>query len=559
MKTMLTLIKTALNVNFGISALRYRFVKEKKKRWEPIVSGIAIIYGVGVITALYSLALYGFLQAGKTMQHPEIVLTVAFMIAQVLVFFFGIFYLMSSFYFSKDINILVPMPLKPSQIIGSKFITVMVNEYITILPFLLPALILYGAGTQQNLFYWMKGIILLLTAPVIPLALGTCFVLLLMRVVNVRKSKDLLLIVGSMLGITVGLGINFLSQKVFSNAQNTTDMTNILAGKTGLVEMIGQKFPPSLWATYGLSNNNWQGFGYFILFVGVAIALFILMMIISKLVFYKGLLSGQETTRKRKILSSSEMMHQTSKISRPIMALFYKEWKLFVRTPLYVINGFAGMFILPIILFMPTMTQDPKINFIFSLAKDAAHTLPLTLGVLAGVLFTANMNMVSATSMSREGSTFWISKSIPITPHDQVLSKVIHGMSISLLGVLIESPILGVLFGLSIPRIIIIILLGTAISLLMNVLNLFIDVMHPKLEWSSPQEAFKQNINAFFGILITLAIIGLLAALSVPLILLGIPEWLLYLLLAFVVVLACIPSFGILYAIAERKYHSLEI
>ena len=82
-----SVIKTALNVNFGISALRYRFVKEKKKRWEPIVSGIAIIYGVGVITALYSLALYGFLQVGKTMQHPEIVLTVAFMIAQVLVFF----------------------------------------------------------------------------------------------------------------------------------------------------------------------------------------------------------------------------------------------------------------------------------------------------------------------------------------------------------------------------------------------------------------------------------------------------------------------------------------
>ena len=168
-----------------------------------------------------------------------------------------------------------------------------------------------------------------------------------------------------MLGITVGLGINFLSQKVFSNAQNTTDMTNILAGKTGLVEMIGQKFPPSLWATYGLSNNNWQGFRYFILFVGVAIALFILMMIISKLVFYKGLLSGQETTRKRKILSSSEMMHQTSKISRPIMALFYKKWKLFIRTSLYVINGFAGMFILPIVLFMPTMTQDPKLILSF--------------------------------------------------------------------------------------------------------------------------------------------------------------------------------------------------
>jgi len=122
MKVLLSLIKINLNVNFGISALKYRFTKEKKRLWEPVFALIGIIIGIGSLVAFYSLFLFSLFVGGKSIGQPEIVLTIAFIATQLLVMIFGIFYIISSFYFSKDMNILVPLPIKPSQVLAAKFL-----------------------------------------------------------------------------------------------------------------------------------------------------------------------------------------------------------------------------------------------------------------------------------------------------------------------------------------------------------------------------------------------------------------------------------------------------
>jgi ABC-2 type transport system permease protein len=200
MKTFLTLVKTGLNVNFGISALKYQFTVEKRKRWEPILVGISILIGLGTLLSLYILLLNSIYAVGVQINQPEIVLTISIIFAQFIVMFFGIFYIMSTFYFSKDINILVPLPLKPYEVLGSKFIVVIVNEYLTILPMLLPAVIIYGTGTGQGLFYWLKSLIVILISPIIPLNISAIFIIILMRFINFRKSRDVLAVIGGLLG-----------------------------------------------------------------------------------------------------------------------------------------------------------------------------------------------------------------------------------------------------------------------------------------------------------------------------------------------------------------------
>nr|PZN12036.1 MAG: hypothetical protein DIU64_00970 [Caldicoprobacter oshimai] len=59
MKPFISLPKTSLNVNFGISALRYRFTKEKDRLWEPVLIGLSIILGGGSIISLYTMFLWG--------------------------------------------------------------------------------------------------------------------------------------------------------------------------------------------------------------------------------------------------------------------------------------------------------------------------------------------------------------------------------------------------------------------------------------------------------------------------------------------------------------------
>jgi len=136
-----------LNVNYSISALKYRFTREKKKLWEPVLIGVAIMISFLPLLAMYTGLMMTVFAGGALIGQPEMVLVVAFVFAQFTILIFGIFYIMGTFYFSKDLETFVPMPLKPYEIIGGKFAVVMVNEYLTSLPILLPPVIIFGIGT----------------------------------------------------------------------------------------------------------------------------------------------------------------------------------------------------------------------------------------------------------------------------------------------------------------------------------------------------------------------------------------------------------------------------
>ena len=183
--------------------------KGKNRLWEPIAIIIAILVGGGSILAMYSFFLLAVFMAGQSLGHPEIVITLSFVASQLIILIFGIFYIISVFYFSKDLSIVISMPLKTGEVIVLKFFSILIIEYLIALPMLLPAFIIYGAGSWQGILYWLKGSILILMAPILPLVIAALIVVLLMRFINIRKGKDIMVIIGSLLALMLGLGINF--------------------------------------------------------------------------------------------------------------------------------------------------------------------------------------------------------------------------------------------------------------------------------------------------------------------------------------------------------------
>ncbi|HBG76260.1 MAG TPA: hypothetical protein DDW86_04810, partial [Clostridiales bacterium] len=179
MKKFLSLLKTYCNVYFGISSMKYQYTREKKSLWKPVLTVAGVVIGIGSLIFLYCLMILQIFRGAQAIGHPEIVLTIAFLLCQLLSLVFGIFYIMSVFYFSNDMDLLVPMPLRPGEVLGAKFITVLLSEYPVALSLLLPACILYGTTPGIGLFYWLKGIILIGLAPIPPLVLASIFVILL--------------------------------------------------------------------------------------------------------------------------------------------------------------------------------------------------------------------------------------------------------------------------------------------------------------------------------------------------------------------------------------------
>ena len=91
---------------------------------------------------------------------------------------------------------------------------------------------------------------------------------------------------------------------------------------------------------------------------------------------------------------------------------------------------------------MPLATQTEEMSEVVSLAKDPKYAPIAALVSLGIMLFASSMNLISSTSISREGRTFWISKLIPVSPKDQVLAKLIHSSCLSLIAlILIALPL----------------------------------------------------------------------------------------------------------------------
>ncbi|MCM8900328.1 hypothetical protein KVG29_03690 [Caldicoprobacter algeriensis] len=558
MSQFISLLKTILNVNFGISALRYRFTKEKSRLWEPVLIGLSIILGGGSVISLYTWFLQGVYKGGQILNSPELVLILALLACQLMVFIFGIFYVISAFYFSNDMDILVPLPLKPYHILASKFLIIVINEYLVTWPMLLPAIIIYGIGMRPGIAYWFKSFFILLFAPGIPLVVVSTFVLILMRVVSIRKSKDLMVVIGSLLGLLLGLTVNYFVQKVpEDNPQQF--IQDLIVSRADVIQSIGQRFPPSLWATYGLARQGSEGWMYFTLYCLISLVLFVFLLWLGNLIFYRGLLAEQEVTRRRKRLSTEKINTEVEKASTPVKALFWKEWKLFLRTPVYAMNGLAGMIMVPFLMLMPFIAQEGKIKALLMQARQPNFLMWTTLSGAGLVLFTSSINIVACTSISREGQTFWISKVIPVPAKQQVTAKLLHSMAISCLGILVTTTVLGIVLRLSLLRLFIIFTLCLLGNLLLNALNLLIDLLRPKLEWNDPQEAVKQNLNGLFSILFTFAALAVFAVLTVLLVKAGISEWIIYAVLGLVMGLLTIPSTAALYALAETQYKKIEV
>lgn len=557
MSTFFTLLKTTLNVNYGFSVFKYHMRKDKKKLLQSIGVIIAALFGLGSIALLFGGVMFGVFIGGKSLGNPEIVLTISFLMTQILVLVFGIFYIMSAFYFSNDINILMALPIKPSYVLSSKLIVVMINEYLTVFPILLPPLVIYGVGTGQGFFYYLKALLVLLASPAIPLALCSLFTVALMRFVNLRKSKDLLAVIGGFVGLAFALGWNYLMQKM-PKLDQAEYFKNFAADYSGLIGKVGQSFPPSVWITYALSDSGLRGSLYLGLFLLVAVVLFAVLVLIADRWFFKSIAAGQEVTRKRRKISREEMGNSISRVSNPVISLFRKEWKIFFRTPVYVMNGIAGMLLAPIFIVMPFMTQREEMGEFFKFIHDPAYAAYVTLGVLGILLYITNINVTASTAVSREGNMYWISRMIPVSAREQISAKLLHSMAIEMIGIIISLVVISFVLKLPGTSIIVLLVLSVIGNLLFVTLNLIIDVLRPKLNWTNPQEAVKQNLNSLFGMLVTTLIAVVLAAATVGLIFLGVKGWLLYALVGVLMLVLTLPCIGWLFASAENMYQKIE-
>lgn len=497
------LFRLTLNNTLGLSAARYVYLVQRKRLWEPALIALGVGAGGGAfVFFLYQVA-RAFVAVGLMVNRPEIVFTFAFLVASTLVLVFGFAAVISIFYFSTDLGLLVPLPLRPGTIVLAKFAVIVVGEYVGILLAMGPAATAYAQLVGDSLSYWLAVLLVVLLAPVIPLAIAAVVTLAVMRFIN-RRHRDILIILFS---AALTVGILAFQIGVMNNLPSQGDpalyLQQILSGHVDLVAVMGRAFPPAVWATRVIAGatagSRLVGLALYVGVTGVAV--WVLAAAGDRL-FYAGLIGGTELARRRltahQIAAARAAARHHMVQSGVLSALFWREWRLFMRVPLYVLNGFSASLIVPIIFVFGFrgIMRDPDMIRLLDAIYATGNAAFFTALVVAGltVLVTA-LNTTAASAVSREGRYLWISKVIPVPPEKLVQGKMLFAAVAAAVSAL---PMLA-LFAFALrmrpvhlAEVLVLTGLGSAVSVFVGLL---VDLARPFLTWTNPQQAVKSNLN----------------------------------------------------------------
>jgi ABC-2 type transport system permease protein len=431
------------------------------------------------------------------------------------IFIFGIFYVLTIFYFSKDVEFLLPLPLNPYEIVGAKLITVIIYEYLTEVVLLAPALIVYGIKSNAGILFYLYSIIIFLIVPIIPIVIAAIIDMIIMRFTNIGKHRDKLRVIGGVFALFVGVGINMVMQRTTSSFGSDEEMIqSLLTDKNSLLSSVSRLFPSAKFAAMSLAEaTTLKGVQNFILFVIITVVFIGIFFILAQGLYFKGVIGGSETYSKRKKLTSSEFEREITQ-SSSVKAYITKELRLLVRTPAYFINCVIMNFLWPVFIIIPLATQDDVLKNIGSVSKvfENKEIYGLVLGITFAIsIFISASNGITATSISREGGNIFVSKYLPIAYRDQLIAKVLTGVILSGAGLII---ILGIAMAIMKPPVyLMVLMLMVALTgiFFTALTGIYIDLKFPKLNWDNEQKAVKQNfnfvINMFFGIIVAILFI----------------------------------------------------
>ncbi|MFL0248407.1 putative ABC transporter permease subunit [Candidatus Clostridium stratigraminis] len=490
--------------------------KDKKKL--PRTIGLLVLLAIGFIPMIISfVAMAAASYNGLAMMDQEgIIISFGVVAACLIVFIFGIFYVMATFYFSSDIESLLPLPLKPSTILGAKFTVVLIYEYLTELLFMLPICVTYGVLSHSGIVFYLYLIVTFLTLPIVPLVLASFISMIIMRFTPFAKNKDAFKTIAGILGLAIALGVNFAFQRLGSSMSNEKQMLDLMTmGNNSLIQTTSSLFPTAKLATTALVfNTSLNGLLNMLLYLVITIALLAVLLILGEAIYFKGVIGISEAASKRKKLSSKELDESTAQ-SSALKSYTIKELKLLYRTPAYFMNCVLITFLLPIFLLIPLFSEKK-----LGLQLNAARTFlnqPVIPGVLIAIafgvmVFISVTNPTACTAISREGKNLFTCKYMPIGYGKQIAAKILSAIMLNLIGVGLLIIAAMVILIPPVYLLLQLIIIAILVVLFSAFLGILIDLTYPKLDWDNEQRAVKQNMNVIITMLLGVVIAGLTIA-----------------------------------------------
>lgn len=475
MSNMWLLTKISLLGAFGIN--RFFYTKDGAERRKRGLFFLGVI-AVGLLFIMYSCTYsFGVFIALESVGRGELLISSMAAFASFVCFIMTVYRVNGLLFGLKDHDLLLSMPVTVGQVIGSRVITLYARNLLPNLIFLLPAGIIYGTKTSAGALFYAFFIIGAFLTPLIPIVIAS-IVGYVTSAISARFKRSN--IVNIILGFVLVLGIMVFSMTLSS--RKVSDIAGSL--ETGL-----RIYPPAAWLQAACVKLDVFAM---LLFAAVSIGIFVLFLLLSAPHF--------EAINER--LAAVHAPKRAEKPERVVArgaleALYRREMKRFSASALYVLNTSFGMVLFTLFAVAIAVLGPEKLETTLNtpgLSSILPVYLPLVVSACVGLSNTA------CCSVSLEGKSLWIVRSMPVSERTIFISKILVNLTITVPAALFGALIMAVSLSLSFTQVVLVILMPVAFAFLAAILGITVNLEFPNVDWTSEITVIKQSAATLIAV-----------------------------------------------------------
>lgn len=382
----------------------------------------------------------------------------------------GIFIAKSKLYEAKDNDLLLSMPIPSKYILLSRSLSLYGFVLLFQTLVFVPSLIVYFITVGFSFLALLLG-----TLTLFILALGTtalcCLLGFLVAWLTSRLPMKNL--------VTMVLTIGFLVAYMLLMGKVTDGLSYLVASPEEVSSLVQTALYPFAALGKGIVGDALSWLAFFGVFVGVSALVFLLLART-----YLRVATHNRGERKAKYKGETGVQRGTQ------FALLKKEFLRFVKTPMYMLNAAMGtIFVLIYTVF--TLIDGSLLGLFDSGVMQGDDVFLLTTVI---VCMLTSMNMISACSVSLEGDSLWVVRSLPVSAWNVLKAKLHLHILVTGAPILICGFLVGVGVGLGVLEILLTLAMASVGVLFFGAFGLTVNLKFPNLKWTNETVAVKQGV-----------------------------------------------------------------
>ena len=478
MNKLFSLLKVVLKDDFSLFKINNQKGSKLSKILFPILLTLLIFYSVGY---------YSFIMADKLapVNLTYVVLTIWIVLVSVMTIVECIYKSQGILFDSKDNDMLMSLPINKQMILTVRIIKLILFQIMYDALFMLPAFAVYAFYVHPGVSYYLLSLLMLILMPIIPTVIASLVGAIVKNLSSIFKNKKAMQTIFSLLFTFLILYGSISLQSMGESFVNNAEAINNI--------ITGIYYPIKLYLNL-INNFNILDL---LKLVGINLIFLIVFIYILSITYFKVIQLNHENIR-----------HSTKKFklttNSAFVALVKKELKKYFSSPTYVLNTIFGLAMLLIAAIALAVKPDIILNIINKMGDESTTInmadVNITLYYLAFILFIFAMTSITSSSVSLEGKSFNLIKTLPVSTKSILLAKLVCSLVIIYPIAFISDIIVAVIFKIGFVNFILVLLTTIILPILIEIIGLLINIKYPKFEFKNDTEVIKQSMATMLSV-----------------------------------------------------------